>query len=50
MVIGNKHVALRRKCINEYFHNITDNNIVTNKTFSNFMRTALVNKDLLNSC
>ena len=27
----NKSVALRRKCVKEYFHNMTDNNIVTNK-------------------
>ena len=25
-------VALKRKCIKEYFHNISNNNIVTNKT------------------
>ena len=31
-----KYVALRRICIKEYFHNITDNNIVTNKKFWNF--------------
>ena len=28
----NKCVALRRKCIKEYFHNISNNNIVTNET------------------
>ena len=31
-----KYVALRRICIKEYFHNITDNNIVKNKKFWNF--------------
>ena len=29
----NKCVALRRKCMKEYFHNIADNNIVTNNNF-----------------
>ena len=29
----NKWVACRRKTIKEYFHNITNNNIVANKTF-----------------
>ena len=29
----NKCVALRRKCIKEYFQNISNNNIVTNKSF-----------------
>ena len=28
-----KCVALRRKCMKEYFHNIADNNIVTNNNF-----------------
>ena len=46
----NKCVALRRKCIKEYFHNITGNNIVTNKNFWNFIRPLLVNKGSLNSC
>ena len=32
----NKCVPLRRKYIKEYFHNITDNNIVANKFFWNF--------------
>ena len=41
--------ALRRKCIKEYFHNISNNNIVTNKNFWNFIRPFLVNKALLNS-
>ena len=41
-------VAFRRKCIKEYFHDIS-NNIVTNKNFWNFIRPFLVNKDLLNS-
>ena len=27
----NKCVVLTRKCIKEYFHNISDNSIVTNK-------------------
>ena len=40
----NKCVTLRRKCIKEYFHNITDNNIVTNRHFWNFMRPFLINK------
>ena len=44
----NKCVALRRKCIKEYFHNISNNNIVTNKTSWNFIRPFLVNKGLLN--
>ena len=42
-------VALKRKCIKEYFHNISNNNSVTNKNFSNFIRPFLVNKGLLNS-
>ena len=42
--------ALRRKCIKEYFHNITDNNIVTNKIFWNFIRPFRINKGSLNSC
>ena len=29
----NKCVALRRKCIKEYFQNISNNDIVTNKSF-----------------
>ena len=45
-----KRVALSRKCIKEYFYNITDNNIVTNKIFSDFIRPFLVNKVSLNSC
>ena len=45
----NKCVALRRKCIKEYFHNISNNNIVTSKNFWNFIRPFLVNKGLLNS-
>ena len=45
-----KCVALSRKCIKEYFYNITDNNIVTNKNFSNFVRPFLLNKVSLNSC
>ena len=45
----NKCVALRRKCMKEYFHNISNNNIVTNKNFWNFIRPFLVNKGLLNS-
>ena len=45
----NKCVALRRKCIKEYFHNISNKNTVTNKNFWNFIRPFLVNKGLLNS-
>ena len=46
----NKRVAVRRKCIREYFHNITDNNIVRNKNVWNFLRSFLINKGSLNSC
>ena len=46
----NKCVPLRMKCIKEYFHNITDNNIVTNKFFWIFIRPFLINKSSLNSC
>ena len=45
----NKCVALRRKCIKEYFHNISNKNTVTNKIFWNFIRPFLVNKGLSNS-
>ena len=45
----NKCVALRSKCMKEYFHNISNNNIVTSKNFWNFIRPFLVNKGLLNS-
>ena len=45
-----KCVALSKKCIKEYFYNITDNNIATNKIFSDFVRPFLVNKASLNSC
>ena len=45
----NKCIALRRKCIKEYFHNISGNNIVTNKKFWNFIRPFLINKGSLNS-
>ena len=45
----NKCVALRRKCIEKYFHNITNTNIVTNKNLWNFIRPFLVNKGFLNS-
>ena len=45
----NKCIALRRKCIKEYVHNISNNNIVTNKIFWNFIRPFLINKGLLNS-
>ena len=45
----NKCVALRRKCIKEYFHNISNNNIVTKNFFLNFIRPFLVSKGLLNS-
>ena len=34
----------------EYFRNISDNNIVTNKIFWNFIRPFLINKGSLNSC
>ena len=30
--------------IKDYFHNMTDNNIVTNKMFCNFIRSFLTNK------
>ena len=43
----NKCVALRRKCIKEYFHHIIDNNIVTNKILWNFIKPFLIK---LNSC
>ena len=43
----NKCVALRRKCIKEYFQNISNNNIVTNKSFWSFVRRFLVKKGLL---
>ena len=46
----NKCVALRKKCIKEYFYNITGNHIVTNKFFLNFIRPILINKGSLNSC
>ena len=29
----NDDVVLSRKCVKEYFHNATENNIVTNKKF-----------------
>ena len=45
----NKCVALRRKCIKEYFHSMSNNNIVTNKNFWNFTRPFLVNKGLSSS-
>ena len=45
----NKCVALGRKCIREYFQNISNNNIVINKIFWSFVRRFLVNKGLLNS-
>ena len=44
----NKRVALRRKCIKEYFYNISNNNIVTNNNFWNFIRPFLVSKGSLN--
>ena len=46
---SNKCVSLRRKCIKQYFHKISNNNIDTNKNFWNFIRPFLVNKGLLNS-
>ena len=39
-----------RKCIKEFSNNKTDNSIVTNKKFYNFIRTLLVKKGSLNSC
>ena len=39
----------QEELIKEYFHNISNNNIVTNKKFWNFIRPFLVNKGLLNS-
>ena len=45
-----KCVVLRRKCIKEYFHNMTDNNIVTNKKNWNVLRPFIVNKGSLNRC
>ena len=32
----------------KYFHNVSNNNIVSNKTFWNFIRPFLVNKGSLN--
>ena len=46
----NKCVTLRRKCIKQYFRNISSSSVVTNKTFWNFIRHFLVNKGSLNSC
>ena len=40
----NKCVALKRKCIKEFFPNIADNNIGVNKRFWNLKRSFLVNK------
>ena len=45
----NKFVALRKKCIKEYFDKISNNNIVKNKNFWNFIRLFLLNKGSLNS-
>ena len=46
----NKCVAVRKKCIKEYFHNfLSNNNIVTNKVFWNYIRPFFVNKGSLNS-
>ena len=42
-------VALKMKCIKEYFHNISNNNAVTNRKVWNFIRPFDVNKGLLNS-
>ena len=44
-----KCVALMRKCIKEYFHNISNNSTVANENFWNFTRPSLVNKGLLNN-
>ena len=46
----NKCVILRRKCIKQYFRDISSSNIVTNKNVWNFIRPFLVNKGSLNSC
>ena len=37
------------KCMKEYFHNINNNDIATNKHFWNFIRLFLVNKGSLNN-
>ena len=42
-------VALKMKCIKEYFHNISNNNAFTNRKVWNFIRPFDVNKGLLNS-
>ena len=42
-------VALKMKCIKEYFRNISNNNAVTNRKVWNFIRPFDVNKGLLNS-
>ena len=44
-----KCVVFGRKCVKEYFHNMADNNFVTNKNFWNFIRPFLINKGSLNS-
>ena len=46
----NKCVALRRKCIKEYFRNIFNNNIITNKNLWNLILTFLISNGSLNGC
>ena len=43
----NKYAALRRKCIKEYFHNLTDNKIATREKFRNFLRHCLDTKEIV---
>ena len=43
----NKYAALRRKCIKEYFHNLTDNKIATREKFCNFLRHCLDTKEIV---
>ena len=45
----NKCIALKRKCIKEYSHNIIDNNIITYKTFWNPIGAFLMNNGSLDS-
>ena len=46
----NEKLKKRGKCVKEYFHNITNNNIVAYKNIWNFTRPFLINKGSLNSC
>ena len=41
----NKCVSLRKKCIKKYFKRVTDNRVVTNKTFRKFIKPFLTNKN-----